>query len=1721
MSTAPLEGAQELGGGQYEVLRSRLAEASRDLHERLQSLNSRRKAIFGAVDYELVHSENITTSFNCTPRDMIAVGQRFIFGYNIHMGLKSKIELNDVFSVYGFDGKSFVEEDLSTLLGEEKFSQEFSNLQKYYREAQFSKFARRSPFLFMNFQTGKSRDDFKTFKWIEEDHELKYGDNRSDRDFNYPEQHSFQWKRTHRDLHVSGDHPHISIEDKIFVETVGGDLTIKIEDNTESGQGIYEEPVENLDQTLDDAEIHYAIVDNIILLKILPYQEKAARYIAYNDKVKQAWRIDAIEQACVFLPEAQGIVFPGGILLQSGILKTFDVKWKGMVLDQFLSASNGEDYIYSFYEPESGTYLLHPYNLVEQNMDAPIACQGKSLFEDGKLVMFKGQEHAQKHHNLQVWQTPFGSALQSEEGEALSPEDIFLKKLGNKELVTRLAECKELVLLAEKDDSYSGLFLDIVENSRRLLTDCFWLEKEETGRLDEPLQRINETATTAMDEFEKVRELRIQNQKRMDEVIAGAKELLRNLEHSRRESVSDFVKALQDLRAKRGEVITLKELKYVDIEAIDVTDESLQTLSGHISQQCVDFLQGDEALVEYEASIEELNDKISSIQKGIEAKPVQESIRETASGLELLTDVVSNLKIDDPTQSSAILENISGLFARLNQAKAGLQSKSDSLALQEGKAEFSAQMKLLDQSLASSLEIAEGVEECEEALSKTMVKLEELEGRFGEHDTFLEELTEKRNGVLEAFESKKNILQEQRQRKVQSLLNASERILSGIKSRLSRLKSAEEMRSAFASDMMVEKARGISDQLKKHGDTVKSDELETSLKSLLENAIRQLKDQQDLYSEGGDLIQLGKHQFSVNRQKLELSIAIHHGEPHFHLGGTDYYQSIEDEEFLGTKAVWSQEVVSENESVYRGEFLAHHFLLQLDNEEVFRQLSEEEKLEAIGRFALPRHREGYIKGLHDHDALAIVNALLEIRSRLEGLKGTRRSRALARLVLATRQEDITLYRDLANKRSLLIKSHPTQSIDSDTLDEVLTSWLDDFAQSSRHFEGVNINAAREVLVELLVDGHNDVCTKSDYEHFRAFERNLELKLSRPQGWTESPLLHIDSVLHWAKAYLSSAGLEDTDDLALGLTSLYLSSKDQAIRQVDASLEASLSDMKGRHPFIKDGVYELSYNRLLTRLEHFQSRVQPMFEKYESLKRNRLSEHTESLRLDEFKPRVLTSFVRNRLIDEVYLPIIGDNLAKQISAVGPGKRTDLMGLLLLISPPGYGKTTLMEYVSDRLGLTFVKINGPTIGHRVLSLDPEEAPNASSASELRKLNFALEMGNNIMLYLDDIQHLNPEFLQKFISLCDGQRRIEGVHGGRPKTYDLRGKKVAVVMAGNPYTESGDKFQIPDMLANRADTYNLGDILGGFEDAFKLSYIENSMTSNGSLGPLTQCSRQELNSFVKAAESGEPERIESSSNLKPSQIDDIYKILSHMVIIRDVVLNNNQAYIASAAQDERDRVEPAFKLQGSYRNMNKMVEKILPIMNSDEVIAMIEDHYRNESQTLTDGAEANFLQFKSLNGWLNQEEDLRWKSIVSNFAKDRSLMAVDDNDPLGPVLAQFALLNQQIESIGKNMGEDRQTVAEPINFTAPEVRVVNKVPRALANVVESQFSLMESWMKPLLKAQLTQSKDLSELKDSMGQAHQHYKELILKIIAENPEQRSALEKKFKVDTPKKKKS
>ncbi len=213
--------------------------------------------------------------------------------------------------------------------------------------------------------------------------------------------------RTHRELHRGGLHPHISIEDRVWVETVGGDLTIKIEDNTEDGQGIYSEPVDDPDQTLDDAEIYYSIVGNIILLKIRPFKEDKFRYLVYNEKTQTAQRLDAIEDACIQLPEDHGLIFSNGYYLQTGVSKIFESDLSNLLYERRIASPNGEDFLYVFHNRHTGQYVLLSYNMIEQSVETPILCSGFSIFENGHLIYFRADQQPQKHHAIQIWQTPY------------------------------------------------------------------------------------------------------------------------------------------------------------------------------------------------------------------------------------------------------------------------------------------------------------------------------------------------------------------------------------------------------------------------------------------------------------------------------------------------------------------------------------------------------------------------------------------------------------------------------------------------------------------------------------------------------------------------------------------------------------------------------------------------------------------------------------------------------------------------------------------------------------------------------------------------------------------------------------------------------------------------------------------------------------------------------------------------------------------------------------------------------------------------------------------------------------------------------------------------------------------------------------------------------------------------------------------------------------------
>ena len=74
----------------------------------------------------------------------------------------------------------------------------------------------------MVFRVGSSVDDIQVFKWLYRDGQLSYEDNRSAPEYlqTFPTQYNFQWNTPSRSAVKHGDNPHVSIEDRVFVECV-------------------------------------------------------------------------------------------------------------------------------------------------------------------------------------------------------------------------------------------------------------------------------------------------------------------------------------------------------------------------------------------------------------------------------------------------------------------------------------------------------------------------------------------------------------------------------------------------------------------------------------------------------------------------------------------------------------------------------------------------------------------------------------------------------------------------------------------------------------------------------------------------------------------------------------------------------------------------------------------------------------------------------------------------------------------------------------------------------------------------------------------------------------------------------------------------------------------------------------------------------------------------------------------------------------------------------------------------------------------------------------------------------------------------------------------------------------------------------------------------------------------------------------------------------------
>ncbi|MCX5110894.1 DNA repair ATPase [Streptomyces sp. NBC_00378] len=1608
--------------GTYDVLRRRLGDRAAELARRAEELNARRTAEFGSTELRLAGTEQIRTGHAAVPRDLVAVGGQLLFGFERGPGAADPADLSDVLALYGSELGSPA---AGGLLADEDFVREFTALHRYYRDARLLRLRLVDGKLLAVFRTGESADGIRVLRWAlaPDGSPGAFLDARGDRDHVFPPSHDFTWTAAGRESHVLGRHPHIAVggdgpdSAALYVDTLGGTLTVKTVNDTDTPDGIYREPVAEPLQSLADAEVEHATIGPLVLLRIRPYNEESWRYLVFNSLLGTVLRLDGIGPACHRLPEDQGIIFPGGYYLTTGTAKTFDIAepLTGPVFEGAVRSPNGEDVLYVFRSPDDGRALLLPYNLIRQEVATPLQGRGHALLDDGTLVLLRttatGDEPA-RVHPLQRWRTPYVSDTHAASRPAGTGP---LARVGNADLVRGISDCLALAHSAAETTPTAAVYAQLVADCTRATDRYHWLTDAELGELAAPLAELKATAEQVLTEFETVRELTRQAADALDETADRLTALVRRIRGEAPRSAAAWVDQLTELRRAHGHLATLAEMRYADTERIAELSAATAADLESAAQRAVAFLGRDDAFTGYHESIAALTAEASELATVADAAALGERLNGMTDGLSTVTDVVAGLDIGDTTVRTSILERIAEVLGGVNRARATLEARRRELLDHEGRAEFAAEFALLGQAVTGAIAAADTPDACDDQLSRLLLQLENLESRFAEFDDFLAELAERRTEVYEAFSARKQTLQDARARRAERLAQSAARVLETVSRRLTALPDLDSVNTFLASDPMAAKIRRTADELRELGDPVRAEELDGQLLAARQEAGRALRDRSELYADGGAVIRLGRHRFAVNTQPFDLTLVPHGDRLAFALTGTDYRAPVTDPEFEATRPYWEQTLPSESPRVYRAEHLAAR-LLDERGADTLAALTPAELTSLVRESAAAAYDEGYQRGVHDEDATAILTALLRLHAGAGLLRCPPAVRATAQLFWAYNTDEARRTSWTRRARSLA-RARETFGL-APAVDALQEEWAaviggegaadapeDPSAVAAYLFEELTSGPAGFVTsaaVRTFLDKFRRTTGTSAYdEDLAALGDDLPARRQLVEGWLTS--------------YATASGTAiDAGDLAEAVAVELCPEPVLDRYDCEAPLTARVEGLLGTHPRVERGALTVRIDELLARTAEFRTATVPGFRAYQRRRTALVNTERARLRLDDHRPRVMSAFVRNRLLDEVYLPLIGDSLAKQLGTADADRRTDSQGLLLLVSPPGYGKTTLMEYVADRLGLVLVKISGPNLGHDVTSLDPAQARTATARQEIEKINFALESGNNTLLYLDDIQHTSPELLQKFIPLCDATRRIEGVRDGEPRSHDLRGKRFAVCMAGNPYTESGERFRIPDMLANRADVWNLGEVLSGREDVFALSFVENALTANPVLAPLAGRSRDDLALFVRLASGDSAARADRLEHpYAPAEVDRIVAVLRHLLTARDTVLAVNATYIASAAQTDATRTEPPFRLQGSYRNMNKIAERIVPVMNEAELSDVVDDHYTGEAQTLTTGAESNLLKLAALRGRLTPEQSARWSAITASYVRTQALGG-PDGDPMTRAVAALGLLADRIAAV-----------------------------------------------------------------------------------------------------------
>lgn len=1607
MASAPetADAGDVLSGGSYDLLVRRLAAGADELAAAAAALDADRTAAFATQPVTLAASDRLATDQSCVARDMVAVAGLVMLGYHAETASATPTPAA-TFALYEpvLDPSphlvAVADDDPRYFLNDPVFVEDFAKLHRFYGKARFTDLRLTGTQLLAVFSVGERVSDIQVFRWkVTDDDMVVYVDARGDRDYRWPEPHELDWVAATREDQRSGAYPVVSVLDDVFVGFRNGRLQLRNRDDVV----VIDESVVHPNQSLTDVAVNYASSGDVLVITVAVYAEPARTYV-FSRRTTTAQRCDSAAVSSRVLPGGEGIVFAGGVHLAATGTRTFDVDVTDMMLEEVVSAPNGEDSLYVYHRASDGEYLLMPYNTVRREMTTPIVCHGFALIDSGQMVTFRAtaaDSAPSRSHPVQWWDTPF-----AETDDTPVDTSSFVGRVTNAALVAALGAISDVVALARTTTPTRHTFETVAASARRVIDTSGWVADPEAHGLADRLAAVSSTAGALLDEFAAVERRRAVAANELAKVRTAVSQA--SASASKLTSPADVVAAFAALRAARSAAAAAADVPDIDTgELAKLTARVDEAVAG-VAEAALVTLDAPDAFTSTLRRITDASTKAGEAATTVELATVTETLDSIAAELDATTDALSSLVAGDPAARARVVRALADTAGALNRARAAARTRHRDLSDVESAATFDAELALVSQRLDAAVAAADSPAACDTAQAAFSADVERLDSRFGDSPERADEIDKVRIRASEAFTARRGVLADERSRRVSRVADAAERVLAAVVRHASGLTSDADIETWFATDRLPARVSELADELATIGETARADSLRSGLRTAADTARRRVRDAAATAAADG-AVRLGRHRLTPNREPFEVVLSSSGASVAAQVSGTSWSSDVSAEltEFADLLAA---PFPSETPDVSRAEYLAWATIADAAAAgglaDLIADASVPAKIAArCAAVAERRHADGYQRGVHDHDAARIIGAVASQLAAEPLLRSPAAVRAWARVALAgvdpaDREQLTGQARAAVTLRSMFAASGPAADLAA-TVDALLPA----SAPAGTAEFIVDYLASDDAAAGVLVTPRSAATAADEIRSQIAGSADVVGLLTGSAPVVDRFGFARELAAAWVAAAPERARFAlDVDETAVLLCGLEW----PASRVSDAVTPSTVTGLVSDHPRIDGGQLTVRLDALAASAGARFTDMEARWPSYTAARQRVVSATSDRLRLDEHRPRPIAGFVRNSLIDAALLPALGANLARQIgSPDSPGTATS--GAAIVISPPGYGKTTLVEWVAERLGMLLVKVNGPALGTATTSLDPASAPDAAARAEVEKINLALRMGRNVILYVDDIQHCSPELLSRFIPLADATRRVEGVVDGQPHTFDLRGQRFALLMAGNPYTSTGARFVLPDMLTNRSDVIDLSDVAGGFANEFAASYLANSTSACPPLAVFGPRLVDDLGALDAMAAGTAPVSPTGLAHVwDGADLAEAVNVIRLLRRVRDTLLLVNGAYVASAATAAQDRTVPPFLLQGSYRNMARIASRVVPAMTDDELDTLVDEHYAAEAATLSDAAEQNLLAYKRLVGRITPAEAARWDEIVAVFTAQRL-----SDDPAARVSAAIDRLTHLLSS------------------------------------------------------------------------------------------------------------